>query len=439
MKFFAGNVARLLPAAFLSLAAARAFAADALENYVRREDGSFKWEVVHRVHPGGASLDQLQLTSQTWHDHVWQHDLLILRPEKVRNPDIAFLFITGDGDGKKYLGLLKTLADSAGAVAAIVTRVPKQPLYEGRREDSLIAYSFGEYLKSGDETWPLLFPMVKSAVRAMDAVAQHTQQETGQKVGRFVLSGASKRGWTTWLTAAVDPRVAGMAPMVIDTLNMKAQLAWAEKMYGKQSEKIDDYTRMGFDRNVDDPAMARLRDWVDPYSYRARYTMPKLILLGTNDPYWVVDSLRNYWNDLPGPKLVFQTPNAGHDLNGGKEATPALAAFFQMIADRQETPRLDWQVRFSESGAKLSIQTNQKAKAIRLWTAESSDRDFRNEKWRSRDLEIQPGSSTAEVQVEMPATGFRAFLGEVELTSPTGETYKLSTEARVTPDNVGKR
>lgn len=35
---------------------------------------------------------------------------------------------------------------------------------------------------------------------------------------------------------------------------------------------------------MDDPRMVELRQWVDPYSYRARYTMPKLLLLGTDDP-----------------------------------------------------------------------------------------------------------------------------------------------------------
>ena len=281
--------------------------------------------------------------------------------------------------------------------------------------------------------------MVKSAVRAMDTLQTFAQQEFNQTIERFVVSGASKRGWTSWLTAAVDNRVVGIAPMVIDMLNMKAQLDWAEKMYGQQSDEIRDYTDLKLHQKLDDPPMQTLRGWVDPYSYRRSYTMPKLLLLGTNDPYWVVDSLRHYWNDLPEPKLVFQTPNSGHDLGGGNDAWQTLAAWFQMIVDRRPLPKVDWQLRDGTNGAAgLMVRVNQPVSKIRLWTAHSTDRDFRDEKWTSYELEIQSGSNQASVDVPKPAAGFTAFLAEVELTAPTGHSYKLSTQVQVIPDGVNR-
>ena len=33
------------------------------------------------------------------------------------------------------------------------------------------------------------------------------------EVSKFVVAGASKRGWTTWTTGAVDPRVVGIEPV----------------------------------------------------------------------------------------------------------------------------------------------------------------------------------------------------------------------------------
>ena len=409
-------------------------AADALGEYIRKPDPSFAWKQAEQRDIDGFTATRLDLTSQTWRGHVWQHQVLVVRPPQVRNHDCAFLFITGDGDVAKLFNLLKTLSERGGAIAAAVNRVPSQPLYDGRREDALIAHTFDQFLKTGDREWPLLFPMAKSAVRAMDAVQAFAIADGGTKPVRFVVGGASKRGWTTWLTAATDARVVGISPMVIDMLNMTAQLNWSQQVYGRQSEQINDYTDLKLVERMNDPRMVELRSWVDPYSHRKSYAMPKLLLLGTNDPYWTVDALRHYWNDLPEPKLIFQTPNAGHDLAGGKEATQTLAAFFQMIADREPLPKLNWNFTTApEAGVAIEATASTAAKAFRLWTADSPDRDLRNDRWSSVALPSNPGRKIT-TRVEKPTAGYRAYMVEAELTTTTGQTYKLSTEARVTPD-----
>jgi PhoPQ-activated pathogenicity-related protein len=224
--------------------------------------------------------------------------------------------------------------------------------------------------------------------------------------------------------------------MVIDMLNMKTQALWTEQMYGRQSEQVHDYTDLNLIARMDEPHMVELRQWVDPYSYRTRYKIPKLLLLGTNDPYWVVDSLRNYWADLSEPKLVFQTPNAGHDLAGGHEATQTLAAFFQMIADGQPLPQMTWQFHpNSTNSVSLEATVNPPAKSFRLWTANSSSRDFRKARWSSVELHSDSGSHVTG-NVQAPSEGFRAYLLEAELATAVGATYKLSTEARVIPDGA---
>jgi PhoPQ-activated pathogenicity-related protein len=423
--------------AIVDWSSASSNAMDALETYVGKADTNFYWKQISKSETNGFTLSHVTLRSQQWREHLWQHNIRIVRPAKVRNPQMAFLFITGSGTGTRYLQMLESIAEQAGVIAAVITDVPNQPLYDGREEDALIAYTLQKYMQTGDTTWPLLFPMVKSAVKAMDAIQQFTVESASGKVERFVVAGASKRGWTTWLSAAVDSRVAAIAPMVIDMLNMKAQLDWATKVYGKQSEKIDDYTHLRLHEKIDEPEMVKLREWIDPYSYRARYTMPKLLLLGSNDPYWTVDSLRHYWNDLPPPKLIFQTPNAGHDLKGGKEAIKTLAAFVEMIADGRPLPKMEWEladVSYKKAYARMKV--SERAERIQLWNATSLDRDFRDDTWTSKDMEIRPGSSQAAAEVPTPEIGYRAYMMEVSLKSPRGYDYKLSTEARVTPDKV---
>lgn len=415
--------------------------AEALEKYVRQKDTGFGWKCLEQKKIQNATVAHLEVVSQTWRGRLWSHHLHVVRPDTIRNPQTAFLFVTGDGNGSEEIEFLYLIAQKAGAIAAVIANVPNQPLFDNLREDALIAYTFVQYLATGDETWPLLFPMVKSAVRGMDAIQSFMQKEYNQKIDSFTISGASKRGWTAWLTAAVDPRIKAVAPIVIDILNMKKQTDWARKMYGKQSERISDYTNLSLVDRMDEPMMVTLRKWVDPYSYRERYTMPKLLLLGTNDPFWVVDSLRHYWDELPGPKLVYQTPNAGHNLDGGRDAIQTLAAWFQMIADGNELPKMEWQLRNGTDGpAGITVRVNQPARKIRLWAAASEDRDFRNDVWSSQELKIKASNgSQASAEVPVPAKGFTAFMAEAELTSPSGDTYKLSTQVQVTPDNIARR
>ena len=434
-SFFHFAIFRVTISALLVLGLpAIAKAGNALAEYVSARDASFAWKKAAERKLEHVVAMRVEFTSQTWRGHVWQHEMLIVRPEHIRNADIALLFITGDGKVDDNFDLLNMLATRAGAIAAIINRVPNQPLYDGRKEDALIAYTFDQYTQTGDRTWPLLFPMVKSAVRGMDVVQALAHNEFGQDVANFLVTGASKRGWTTWLSAAVDPRVKAIAPIVIDMLNMKVQTQWAQKMYGQQSEQIKDYTDYRITERMDEPRMVEIRSWVDPYSYRSRYKLPKLLLLGTNDPYWVVDSLRHYWGELREPKLIFQTPNAGHDLGGGDQAKQTLAAYFQMIADRQSLPKMTW--KFKHTAAErvsLEVNLSKRAAAFRLWTAESSDRDFRDDKWSSTELSSESGKHVV-AEVQTPPKGFRAYLVEAELKTETGETYRLSTEARVTPD-----
>ncbi|HYE35606.1 PhoPQ-activated pathogenicity-related family protein [Methylocaldum sp.] len=407
--------------------------AGALEDYVNAPDTAYRWRHVSEAQEPWGRLIRLELISQKWHGETWSHGLLIVQPRELRNPETAFLLITHDGAAS--IDLLKMVAERAGAIAAAITGIPNQPLY-GRSEDALVAYTFERYATTNDKAWPLLFPMVKSAVRGMDAVQEFVRRKLSLSIDKFLVAGASKRGWTTWLTAAVDKRVQAIAPMVFDMLNIKAQLQWTEKVYGRQSEYIHDYTDLGLHRALDDTPMQRLRVWVDPYAYRELYTMPKLLLLGTNDPYWTVDSLRHYWDDLPEPKLLFQAPNAGHGAGSTLEARQTLATFFELIASNHPLPRLAWtHTRRTDDSEMIQVKIDCTPTAIRLWTAESSDRDFRNDVWSSRSLDFNSERNGAAVLVRAPRDKYRAYLIEVDLRSPSGHPYQLSTEARVLPDS----
>src|SRR5690606_19688355 len=102
--------------------------------------------------------------------------------------------------------------------------------------------------------------------------------------------GASKRGWTTWTLAAVDPRVKAIAPMVIDLLNIVPSFQHHYAAYGGFAEAVEDYVDMGIFEWFQTPDFQELLDVVGPYSYRERYVMPKFIINASGDEFFLPDS-----------------------------------------------------------------------------------------------------------------------------------------------------
>jgi PhoPQ-activated pathogenicity-related protein len=308
-------------------------------------------------------------------------------------------------------------------------QVPNQPLLGNRKEDDLITETWLRFLDTGDVTWVLQLPMVKSAVRAMDAVQAMAKLEWNESVAGFVVTGASKRGWTTWLTAVADKRAVAIAPMVIDMLNLRPQMKYQLDTWGAYSEQIGDYTRKGLVHQGEvTPREATLLRLVDPYTYRRQLTLPKLLIHGANDPYWTVDAAKLYWDDLAGPKYLHEVPNAGHGLDGGRpKALATLAAFFHHAVGQTPWPELDWT--HSENGKEhlLRVTSSLAPKAARLWIAHSPSKDFRPAKWRSEPLTAGDGGFLAVVP--KPEQGHVAFFGEAQFDNQ-GTPYSLCTLVR---------
>jgi PhoPQ-activated pathogenicity-related protein len=168
---------------------------------------------------------------------------------------------------------------------------------------------------------------------------------------------------------------------------------------------------------------------MDPYTYRQQLTLPKLLIHGTNDRYWVVDALKNYWGDLVGPKYVLQVPNAGHDLNGGRDlALSTLGVFFRHAASGETLPQIEWRHGRSQEGAlRLELRSDVEPKGVRLWTAHAPTKDFREAKWSPQPV---PDDGERFVAViPRPAEGHVAFYGELQF-EHEGLPYSLCTTIR---------
>ncbi|MDR0337083.1 MAG: PhoPQ-activated pathogenicity-related family protein [Planctomycetaceae bacterium] len=404
-----------------------------LDAYLALSDPSFQWEIVERTKNSNENSLLLEMTSQVWHGIPWKHYLLIIIPNKLENSSHAALYITGKrigskpNDGDKFLA--RSLAEASGMPLGTLFQVPNQPLLGDFSEDALIGETLLKTLETQDTTWPLLFPMAKSAVRGLDAMQQVLEQEMQFNIKGFIVTGASKRGWTTWLAAASkDPRIIAIAPIVIDNLNIRKQMEYQIETWGNFSPSIKDYTDRNLVRKDDNDFpefKERLWKMIDPYSYLNRLTLPKLLVHATNDPYWTVDAAKNYWNDIPDMKYMLTLPNVGHGLdNQLPKAVMTLAVFARYAANGQNWPRMDWKLQERDSQYAVTVKTEIPDYRVKIWSAVSETKDFRQAKWTSKSIDDQLPN---DIIISKPESGHIAFYVEIE-SKHYGLPFSLTTQ-----------
>jgi len=416
-------------------------AGDELARYVARPDASYAFHVLRTGRLHGAEYLEAIVTSQTWRGIPWKHQLFMVKPGRLTVPAAqALLFIDGgswdpndDGAAARPIpreaAIFVRLAEALRAPVAIVRQVPFEPLFEGRREDALIAYTFEQYLDTGDADWPLLLPMVKSAIRAMDTVQQLGRERWGLAIERFTVTGASKRGWTSWLTAAVDPRVASVAPMVIDMLNFRAQIPLQRQAFGALSEQIQDYEQIHLPERIDSPTGRELLSMVDPYSYRDKLTQPKLILLGTNDPYWPLKALNVYWNGLPEEKRVLYLPNQTHNLRDVDRLIGSIAALHRYSERGTPLPAVSEAFTGQSERLELRVRSDRTPERVLAWSAHSPTRDFRQAHWSAHDCRRSGDGYLCESRTS--ADAYTALYAEALFQDRNEPRFSLSTTVHI--------
>jgi len=425
----------------------------ALDEYVAKPDPAYAWKVAHTVNGKTTTAHILEMTSQTWGEGKqvdrtkWVHWVTVIRPKEVKS-STGLVFVSGGANGGRPRttvdGTLAAIADYTGSVVTELRMVPNQPLVFGddpkpgrkRVEDEIIAYTWRKYLETGDVSWPLRLPMTKAVARTMDTVTAFTKSEEGggTAVEKFFVAGASKRGWTTWTTGAVDPRVVGIAPIVIDMLNVVPSFVHHYKVYGFWAPAVGDYYAEGLMDEMENPKYKELMKLVEPYEYRDRMTMPKFILNSAGDQFFLPDSWKFYFKDLKGEKHLRYVPNSDHSMRG-TDAFESLIAFYNAMVHNKPRPRYSWNVK---KDGTIEVSTTDAPTSVKLWQATNPDaRDFRLEqlgpKYTSTELQpVKPGKYVG--RVEKPAKGYTAYF--VEMTFPSGGAFpfKFTSGVVVSPD-----
>ena len=280
--------------------------------------------------------------------------------------------------------------------------------------------------------WLARFPMTRAVVRAMDVIQEITSSKENA-VKKFFISGASKRGWTTWTTAAVDNRVMGMAPLVIDLLNLVPSFDHHYKVYGDWSPAVNDYVEFQIMDWMNTKEFKKLMNYVEPYQFKELFTMPKLIVNGTIDEFFVTDSWKFYWEDIPDKKYLQYVPNGNHGLTEGYRYQNVFSFYDRLIHSR-DLPQMEWNIEKDVFHLDLGIDTPYN---ISLWKINNpNSRDFRiwevGRNWKK--IMIKNNKSGKYKIIAPIDEGFTASLVEVVFYPDSEAPITLTTGTQVLPN-----
>jgi PhoPQ-activated pathogenicity-related protein len=450
----------------------------ALDHYVQHDDGCYHFEELlwNCSGPGWKGF-AWNLTSQCWQPAdvvnrgVWWHVLTVVIPDKfVRHvaPDpTALLYIAGhnnDGDpipsaNSSDVSLISRLAVEANVPAALLFQVPNQPLNFSwdpwhrahRTEDAAIAITWWRFLQNQtDPSIVLEFPMTKAAVKALDALQEILPMYIGVPVSKFVIAGESKRGWTTWLTGAVESvfrkRARAIVPIVLSAIHVREFLHRQFEFFGAWSFELGNHYKDNITQSIDDPPFELMMENIDPWYYRERLVMPKLCISAVGDEYQMPDDQKHWAHDLPGETNLLMVKNADHGLSTGLPIVlQSFGSFLSSVAAGGRRPNYTWKI--NETSGELHITTDKPPSKVTIAYGDSAPgpeaqrRDFR---WASLATGYRPlywsttpitFNTTNSLIVKLPAphVSWAGMIVEMQWPNSHGPDFYLTSPGLVVP------
>ncbi|PIK44412.1 putative autocrine proliferation repressor protein A-like, partial [Apostichopus japonicus] len=352
--------------------------------------------------------------------------------------------------------LISHMASTLGVVTAVLKQVPNEPITftndperKSRSGASIIAYTLRAILEGTvDEYHSIaLFPMVKSVVRAMDTVTNFTDQS----VTRFYVSGAAERGWVTWLTAAVDDRIVGIAPLVYGNLNFVKNLKHQQRSLGGYSWGISPYWEQNITHYIDEPTRESILSVLEPLAYNKFLTMPKYIVLSSNDEQYMPDCTKYFYQSMKEPVFLRIYPNTDNSLLGSwNRMVNDFTGFILSVEEKKTLPDVRWKLTETNDAVTVSIKTNLRPLSFTKWVADTptdARRDFRLRIAKSVNMSESIPQSVLfqktktddpgvefETTLAKPSNGWVGIFIEIVFPAPNGTHFTVTTDMSVIPD-----
>ncbi|MDC9621880.1 PhoPQ-activated protein PqaA family protein [Xenorhabdus sp. XENO-7] len=402
-------------------------------------------------------LLKYEMTSQRWSPgnlvspDSWQHDVDMYIPDNPKSQHALVVVNNGTNydDGSKKTSQptnfseksLAEIARSTSTIVISVSNIPNQYItYENNKplkEDDSVARSWALFMDGPEqrELIPLHIPMAVTVSQAMRVAKQELKE---WNINKFIVTGASKRGWTAWLSSISDPDVDAIVPFVMDLLSTDLALENMYRTYGGNWPiTFSPYYQQGIDKLIKTPNFLKLMKLEDPLryldsDYQSRLTIPKYIINASGDDFYAPDNSRFYYDKLPGEKSLRVAPNSDHyGIQGVVEQS--LISFINRFQNKTALPKLMATVHENKTERTLTVNFSEKPVKVTRWTAINlAARDFRyvcGIRYTSSSLEISTGESV-KIPLSYKAPGWEATY--IEATFHDG--YVATTQVYITPD-----
>ncbi|CAL1541763.1 unnamed protein product [Lymnaea stagnalis] len=443
-----------------------------LDDYVNAFDPHYSYRFLNSTEFPNFSLHTLNMTSQKWLTEntttrpIWWHYVTVVVPKDLVYTDTALVWIDeGSNDDRPptetdlFLAVTTALGVSTGAIAAIIKQIPNQPMafsndptHTQKYGDRMEAWTMNMFLQNSSNPEILLrFPCTKAVVRGFDTIVSYAKKTAGVDIQKFLVSGASKGGWTVWTTAAVDKRVIGMAPVVNDMLNVHKNLHHHFRSLGGWSFALGDFQSVNITGQLDSPNMQKLLSVTDPFAYKDRLTMPKLIVCASGDEFFLLDDSHYYLDQLPGLTYLRMIPNANHaDIGHVMSTVLTIKGFILNILEKAPFPKVKWSLSQNETAGKIVMWTSEEPQEVTVYharTLSGNRRDFRMfilntvtgkrvlnpVLWHSRAANrLSP--TQYDTELLKPSEGWAAFFIQVKMKGVKGSFLEFTTEVNIVPD-----
>ena len=422
-----------------------------MSDYIESTKNEFSYDIQEVIYEENWTGYHIKMISGEWLDSKkvdqveWWHYVDIIIPKQTTS-STGIMFIDGGEKSEDYFRIdAQSIRNAIKTQSVIVniSNIPFQPLnflsseQDSFEEDDLIAFAWNKFLKQGakqkDVEWLPRFPMTRAIVRAMD-LAQEIVLQNDIVVKDFVVSGASKRGWTAWTTAAVDSRVKAVVPMVIDMLNLVPSFENHYRSYGEFSPAVQEYVNYNIQDWLGTEEFKVLMSYIEPFSFIDKFTMPKYIINAGSDEFFSTDSWRFYYDKLPGEKIIRYVPNKNHSLDG-RYLTEDLVSYFYRVINDIEIPSLSWNLSDNKLIAELDYDGDYD---VSVWTAKNDDgRDFRlweeGELWEETSIG-KLANNKYELNVSSNLKGYKAKMIEFTIDPESEFPLIISTGPFVFPE-----